>query len=244
MVICNKYFIIGGVLRVKAKKWVFLFWTTLVVGAISGTITGFALDWNNGMKLGVKEFIVTFIWLFGVSAMFSVVSQMGFFAYLSLHRIGIGIFRSWWNGVQVILIALILFDLVYFRYQFFAEEGESIVPYLLVSVFLFVTSLMVAYIKQKETTKEAFVPALFLMIVVTTLEWFPALYINDPKWLWVYFVPLFTSNVWQLLILHRLLDPKVIEESAKKQAKKQAGNQISTHPQKKQPTNRKKKKRS
>lgn len=225
----------------KARKWVFLFWTTLVIGAISGTITGFVLDWDTETGMGAKEFLITFIWLFGVSAMFSVVSQMGFFAYLSLHRIGLGLFRSWWNPVQVIIIALILFDLVYFRYQFFAEQGDSVWPYLAVSLFLFIASLLVAYIKQKETTKAAFVPALFFMIVGTTLEWFPALYINDPKWLWVYFVPLFTSNVWQLLILHRLLDPKIIEESNKKQAEKHTSKQpINQKQNKKKQKNKKK----
>ena len=59
--------------------------------------------------------------------LFSVISQMGFFAYLTVHRFGLGIFKSvsLWNAVQVVLILFVLFDFVYLRYENFAEPGES-----------------------------------------------------------------------------------------------------------------------
>lgn len=174
-------------------------------------LTGIVLDWpqywtdlKNGEFL---SFLIVILWLLGVSSIFSLISQMGFFAYLTIHRFGLGIFKSvrLWNTIQVVLIALAIFDLVYFRYAVFAEEGESVISYILIAAFLLVVGLITAYVKQKETNKQAFIPALFFIVVVTTLEWIPGLQSNDPKWLWLILIPLLVSNVWQLLTLHRLI---------------------------------------
>jgi KinB signaling pathway activation protein len=67
---------------------------------------------------------------------------------------------------------------------------------------------IVAYIKSKETNKKAFVPALFFMVVVTILEWVPALRINDTDWLYLMVIPLLLCNSYQLLVLHRLIGQK------------------------------------
>ena len=48
-------------------------------------------------------------------------------------------------------------------------------------------------------------PALFFMVVVTILEWVPALRINDTDWLYLMVIPLLLCNAYQLLILHRLI---------------------------------------
>lgn len=177
-------------------------------------LTGIVLEWGQywtDLKNGeIISFLVVMLWLLGVSSIFSLISQMGFFAYLTIHRFGLGIFKSvkLWNGVQVVLIAVALFDLVYFRYVVFADAGESVVSYILIALILLVVGLVAAYIKQKETNKQAFIPALFFIVVVTILEWIPGLQSNDPKWLWLIFIPLLISNVWQLLTLHRLIGKK------------------------------------
>lgn len=177
-------------------------------------ITGIVLDWSEywtDLKNGeIISFLIVMLWLLGVSSIFSLISQMGFFAYLTIHRFGLGIFKSvkLWNTIQAVLIAVTLFDLVYFRYAVFAEEGESVVSYIIIALFLLVVGVIVAYIKQKETNKQAFIPALFFIVVVTTLEWIPGLQSNDPKWLWLILIPLLVSNVWQLLTLHRLIGKK------------------------------------
>ena len=67
----------------------------------------------------------SFFWLFGVGLIFSVISQAGFFAYLTIHRFGLGIFKSLWNPVQILLVLFVVFDLVYLRYTSF-EAGEGI----------------------------------------------------------------------------------------------------------------------
>jgi KinB signaling pathway activation protein len=195
---------------VNSRKWVRLFLTTLAIGGITTAIIGIVFNWGQYQKLllqlDVVEIFAVLMWHIGVGFIFSVVSQAGFFAYLTIHRFGLGIFRSasLWNAVQMVLILFVLFDLVYFRYQAFAAKGEAVVSYILVALFLLMVGLVVAYIKSAQTNKGAFVPALFFMIVVTVIEWFPVLRINDRNWLYLMLFPLLVCNAYQLLILHKL----------------------------------------
>jgi KinB signaling pathway activation protein len=201
-------------LTVNSRKWVRLFLTTLIIGGITTGITGFAVRWSEYKRLFLEmnlgEIFAVLLWLIGVGFIFSIISQMGFFAYLTVHRFGLGIFRSvsLWNSVQLVLIAFVLFDLIYFRYQVFAQEGESIIGYVLIALFIFLFGLIVAYIKRSQTNKEAFVPALFFMVVVTIIEWFPVLRINEEDWLYLMLFPLLVCNAYQLLILHKLTGTK------------------------------------
>ncbi len=198
----------------NSRKVVYLFFTTLLIGASSGAFVGFILDWKtyvDGLMSGeIIDFILVIVWLFGIGAMWSLISQMGFYAYLTVHRFGLGIFKSAkiWNSIQIVLIAFVLQGLVYFRYTTFGTETETIFNYILIPLLLFAFGLLVAYIKSKQTNFGAFIPAVFFIVVVTTLEWLPALRVNDPKWLWIYFTPLIVANTWQILILHRLINRK------------------------------------
>ena len=198
-----------GEFELNSRKVVFLFFTTLILGSVSGSIIGLVLDWTRLSSDGFLNLLFGLVWLLGISAAFSLVGQMGFFAYLTIHRFGLGLFKtvSLWNRIQVVIIGFVLFDLIYFRYIAFADEGESMLNYVLIPLFLLLYGLVVAYIKAKETNRGAFVPALFVIVVVTTVEWVPALTANDPKWLWLYFTPLLVTNTYQTLILHRLTDP-------------------------------------
>ncbi|UOB79236.1 KinB signaling pathway activation protein KbaA [Bacillus sp. ZJS3] len=195
----------------NSRKWVRLFFTTLFLGGISTVIIGFVLEWDKYAKFfqnfdGKEIFAVSF-WLMGVGFIFSVISQMGFFAYLTIHRFGLGMFRSssLWNIVQLFFIAFVLFDFVYLRSVLIANGEVSLGNNILVAGVLFMFGAIVAYIKSKETNKKAFVPALFFMVVVTILEWVPALRINDTDWLYLMVIPLLLCNAYQLLILHRLI---------------------------------------
>lgn len=195
----------------NSRKWVRLFFTTLFLGGISTVIIGFVLEWDKYAKFfqnfDVKEILAVSFWLMGVGFIFSVISQMGFFAYLTIHRFGLGMFRSssLWNAVQLFFIAFVLFDFVYLRSVLIANGEVSLGNNILVAGILFVFGAIVAYVKSKETNKKAFVPALFFMVVVTILEWVPALRINDTDWLYLMVIPLLLCNAYQLLILHRLI---------------------------------------
>ena len=202
----------------NSRNWVRLFISTLFLGAITTLIVGFAVRWNEHKDLflnfEILEILSVAFWFIGVGFIFSVISQMGFFAYLTIHRFGLGIFKSYWKPVQIVLIAFVIFDLAYFRYTIFAQEGEGIFPYIAIPAFLLIYSLIVAYIKSGQTNKHAFVPALFFMVVVTTVEWFPVLRANDPGWLLLMLFPLLACNSYQLLLLH-----KINADSAVKQKK-------------------------
>lgn len=199
-------------LRVWFKHF---FLITLLIGAVVTVITSFFVQPDAYEPyldpIDAWEIFGAVLWYIVLGFVYSIVSQMGFFAYLVVHQFGLGIFRSFWNYVLVVLIGITLFDLVYLRYAR-ADNPESLVPYIVVAVVLFIYGLAVAYVKAKETNKKAFIPALFLMVVVTTLEWIPTLRIDDYQSMMLMITPLLACNTYQLLKLHRIVGVK--EETA------------------------------
>src|SRR6185312_14591535 len=155
------------------------------------------------MKIGA--ILSTFIWLVGVGLIFAVVSQVGFFAYLFIHQFGLGLFRSisLWNAVQLVLVFVVLFDLVYFRFQNFAGEGESLLPYVVLALFILAAGVITAFMKAKMTNRTTFVSALFFMVVVTILEWLPVLRPNEESWIYLMIFPLIACNAYQILMLQK-----------------------------------------
>ena len=61
-----------------------------------------------------------------------------------------------------------------------------------------------AWYKTKQTNRDAFIPAMFFMIVVTLVEWVPVLRVNEQSWLYLMMFALMACNAYQLLILHKL----------------------------------------
>jgi KinB signaling pathway activation protein len=195
---------------VTSRNWVKLFLTTLAIGGLTTALVGFIVRWSEFQpyftEFKITDILSTTIWLIVMGFLFSVVSQMGFFAYLTVHRFGLGIFKSaWlWNGVQLILTVFVLIDFVYLRYVSFAKSGDSILPYIGLAFFILIISLAVAFFKMKQTNKGAFIPALFFMIVATIVEWMPVLRVNERSWLFLMMSALLACNAYQLLILHKL----------------------------------------
>lgn len=189
------------------RNWLRFFFSTIFLGGIITGILGFLIRWSEFQpyftELNIGAILSTFIWLIGVGFIFSVVSQVGFFAYLFIHQFGLGLFRSLslWNAVQIFLIIVVLFDLIYLRFQKFAGEGESLLPYIGVAIFILIAGLITAYFKAKTTSRTTFVSALFFMVVITILEWLPVLGVNDEGWLFLMIFPLIACNAYQLLVL-------------------------------------------
>lgn len=206
---------------VTSRNWVRLFISTLFLGGITTGIVGFIVRWEEFQPIftsfHIGEILSILLWLIGVGLIFSILSQMGFFAYLTVHRFGLGIFKSvkLWNAVQIVLIIFVLFDLIYLRYTTFAEAGENIWPYVGMAVFILVIGLVVAYVKAKQTNKDAFIPALFFMVVVTIIEWVPVLRVNEKSWLFLMIIPLLVCNAYQLLILHKLNEKSTLQKQQK-----------------------------
>ena len=217
------------VYSVTSRNWVKLFFNTLFVGGITTAIVGFIVRWNEFQpyftEFKLIDILSTLIWLIVMGFLFSVISQMGFFAYLTVHRFGLGIFKSalLWNAVQIVLILFALFDLVYLRYENFADPKDAILPYFGPAILLLVVGLLVAWFKTKQTNREAFIPALFFMIVVTLIEWVPVLRVNEKSWLYLMMFALMACNAYQLLILHKL-NLKSEQERQKRTASQTPGN--------------------
>lgn len=209
----------------NSRNIVNLFISTLVIGGVAAGLAGFVFRWNQFQPLfssfDIGEIIISFIWMIGVGLIFSVLSQAGFFAYLTVHRFGLGIFKSvsLWNSVQVLLIIFVLFDLVYLRYTNFSSKGDALFPYIAVAIMLLVIGLITAYFKAKQTNKHAFIPALFFMTVITTLEWTPVLRADDISWMYFMFIPLIVCNIYQLLILDKLIRKSKVELEARRAEK-------------------------
>ena len=191
----------------NSRKLVGLFLKTLLIGAIVSLVVSFIV--NNAEYMEVLQPFDLFN-LFGVVAwyviyglLFSVISQAGFFAYLFVNQFGLGLFRSFWPTVQLLLIAFAVFDLVYFPYK--GTDGE-IALYLLVlmAAAILAYGLIIARIKARETHQRAFVPALFFMIVITSIEWVPGLRTGEVDYALIMILSLLACNTYQLLILHRL----------------------------------------
>lgn len=200
----------GGLGNLNSRKWVYLFISTLILGGLSTIVVGFAVKWGEYAELfqagEILEILSITFWLLGVGFIFSLISQMGFFAYLTIHRFGLGVFRSLslWNAVQIVLIAFVVFDLIYLRLQVFGGTSDSVGKFVIPGVLILIYGIIIATIKMKQTNKGAFVPALFFMVVVSILEWFPALRANESDWLLLMIFPLLICNTWQLLTLHKL----------------------------------------
>ena len=89
--------------------------------------------------------------------------------------------------------------------------------YLTLLASLVVVSAITAYFKAKWTKKHTLISALFFMIVITTLEWLPALMVrsgNIDTWVTILLFPLLAVNAYQILVL-----PKYNKQSDEDKAK-------------------------
>ncbi|GIQ71231.1 KinB-signaling pathway activation protein [Xylanibacillus composti] len=197
-----------GETTVTLRKWWYLFWTTLLVGGVAAFVPGsillftdrtFVADFTTG------EYIFNLVQLFGAGLMFSVLSQMGFFAYLTLNYIALSIFRQpvLWKTLQVIVVVVVAFDLVYLPYS--AEGSSPLWTYMLLTALLVGLSALMANWKVRMTNKTAWIPTMFFLVTATALEAVPALQENNWNGIVTMMIPLFACNAWQILKLHTLV---------------------------------------
>lgn len=190
----------------NSRLWVRFFLISLVVGAVSTIVSGLVVRWDQFGEYFIQwdtvEVLAIMVWLIGVGLIFSVISQMGFFAYITFHRLALGLFRGnkLWNYVQVILIFVAIIDFVYLRNKF--EPG--ILLYLGLAIVIVAVSALVAIKKANETDSRALIPTLFFMIVITIVEWIPALQVKENTWLLTMLFPLLICNAHQILTLHKI----------------------------------------
>ena len=204
------------------RKLIKFLFNTLIIGGAAGLIISFFVKWDSYATylkpFNAMEILGLLIFFVGLGLTFSVISMTGYFAYLYIHRFGISLFRSFWTTVQIILILFVLFDLVYFPYR--GSEGEITIYWLLLGVvLLFAFAWLIAKLKQKETNHSAFIPTLFFLIVITTVEWTPALIAEGSDYIWLMLAPLLICNAYMIIGSHRIanrLDGKSAKDPARK----------------------------
>lgn len=193
------------------RNWLKFFSMCMLIG---GAVTAFAsliIRWNffwpflsNGE---IGEFLAAFLWMIFLGFTMSVIAQAGYFAYLTLHQIGVNVFRSLtlWNWVQVLIIIVILVDLIIFRFAPHAKNFNDWLLYIGLLLFLIFAAIATAIKKIQLTGKKhILIPSIFFMIVITTLEWIIALMgrqDNIDTYVTLLLFPLVAVNAYQLLIL-------------------------------------------
>ncbi|WP_256700858.1 KinB-signaling pathway activation protein [Paenibacillus sp. P46E] len=195
--------------RLSIRKWFFLFWTTLLIGAGGAVIAGLLLQVANGgidFKSTADSLIYPLI-LLGYGMLVSVYAQLGFFAYLILNYMGIGVFpRKVWQYIQIILSLLALLELIFLRT--FVGGGRNVVSDLLLGIGILLTAIIVAYFKVRNTNRSAWIPTFFFLTAITIVEIIGVLRIGVDSATVFIVVPLIACNAFQILMLHRILKPK------------------------------------
>ena len=212
------------------RNWVkFAFWAMLIGGGVNA-IASIFIRWNFYkpflMNGEIGEFLAAFVWMVFLGMTMSVIAQAGFFAYLTLHQVGVNLFKSLtlWNWVQVLIIIIVIVDIIVFRFVPGAESTQDWLIYGSLLVMLVGSAVATAMKKVKMTNKpHILIPTIFFMIVVTSLEWIIALMgrtENIDTYVSLLLFPLLAVNAYQILMLPKYnmqseIDRKKLEERRK-----------------------------
>ncbi|BBH24034.1 KinB-signaling pathway activation protein [Paenibacillus baekrokdamisoli] len=191
------------------RKWFFLFWSTMAVGGVVTTIVGSIMQWTDPsfgfMGLQAASFNALMMALVGL--LFGAFSQMGFFAYLTLTYIALSVLRKsyLWNALQAYTTLFALGGLAYLLYQ--DREQLNNWVFWALPLALALGAWLVGYMKVKQTNNHAFIPTVFLLIVVTILEAWPSLQGEEANTTAIVFmvIPMFVCNAYQIMWLHHLV---------------------------------------
>ncbi|MGK0554111.1 KinB-signaling pathway activation protein [Macrococcus capreoli] len=196
---------------------------TLLIGLVCTVLVSFIFGYDKLTVYLVKgefgEFLAALIWFMGYGLLIASISQLAFFAYLFIHQMGQGIFKSGWNAIQVVIILFAIIDLVYFRYLRFGQRDGDILKFIWIPIVIVIFGSAVAIYKNKLTGKNVFIPALFFMVVMTTVELIPFLKVQDMMWLYCTIFSLLLCNAFQLLSLPKYNRLSYEERKARKIAR-------------------------
>lgn len=209
---------------------------SLLIGGIITSLMSLLIRWQdfyqpfyeNGEWL---EIFAGVLWFGVLGCTMSVVAQTGYFAYLTVHQIGLNLFRTLtlWNWVQLLLIFITIVDLIVFRFKPNASNFSDWVYYLGLLVILLGVAIFTAFQKVKLTGKKhVFISAFFFMVVVSTLEWLIALWVRTEvgdTYIALLLFPIVAVNMYQLLVLPKYnakSDADIAKRAERRKARKEA----------------------
>lgn len=187
------------------RNWWKMFWSTLLVGTATGLVVGLALALGDAEFRAYKAMEIGYnVLMMAVAGMmFSILSQMGFFAYMTLNYIARDMFRkpTTWKLIQLFLILTVPFEIWLFMWK------GAWYAFLIGALVILAVSVAVAAWKVRMTNPNAWVPTLFFMFVGTMLETAIAVQVGNSGAMILMIVPLLACNAWQILKLHTLVKP-------------------------------------
>ncbi|MEK4253810.1 KinB-signaling pathway activation protein [Ureibacillus sp. FSL K6-2830] len=220
------------------RNWIKFFSMCMLIGGVVTGVAGIIIRWNffsSYLAAGeIVEFFAAFVWMIFLGFTMSVIAQAGFFAYLTIHQIGVGVFKTLtlWNWVQVLLMIVVVGDLIIFRFAPVAESAKDWLFYGGLLIFL-ISSAIATAIKKVQLTgkKHILISSLFFMIVITCLEWIIPLMGrkgNIDTYIALLLFPLIAVNAYQLLALPKYNqksneDRKKLDERKKTRKQKNVG---------------------
>jgi len=189
------------------RIWMKLFGMTILIGGLVSLAVGVSMQLSDPeyRNIAADEWIYNMFQMLMSGFTFGAFAHMGFFAYLMVNYIARSIFRrpQLWVALQAFTVVFVLVEIVYWTYgSDFPAAFFWAMPLVMVAA-----SLLVAWRKVKETTSGSWIPTLFFMICVTTLEGIPVFRTHDLKTFAFEMIPLFVCNAYQILVLHRILKP-------------------------------------
>lgn len=222
---------IWRIFAVTIRNWFKFFLNAMWIGGLITGVLGLFIRWNDAFAKYFEagqwsEFIAAFAFMVVMGFTVSVIAQMGYFAYLTIHQMGVNIFRTLtlWNWVQLLIIGIVILDLIFFRFKPNAETNGQMWLYIILLVVLIATAIITAVVKANMTKKHTLISALFFMIVVSTLEWLPVLMVradNVDSWVTLLLFPILGVNAFQLLALPKY-NAKSDEDRKKLEARRKA----------------------
>lgn len=135
------------------------------------------------------------------------VSICGFIAFVFAKYYILGILkhhRLGWIILQTFFIVLMISNLIILRYLKFEHAGVMGINYWGIALIIALIAGVTAWQKVRLTNGQALLPTLFFMIVMTSLEFLPALLQDQSFPLVMMLVPLLVCNAWQILRLHKV----------------------------------------
>lgn len=209
----------------NSRKLVNMVLKTTVIGTAVGFITSLIVAWSVFAEvlnpLQPMELLGVFLYFFGFALVFTIVSLAGFLAYLFVHQFGSSILRSFWPLAQMLIVAFALFDIVYF-----SNKDIAVMHRIYIALFVFLAAIFVSWLKVKQTNFTSLFPAMFFMVVVTSLELTLGLRTSDLQYIVIIIITLVVANGYQLYEWHNVtkIDPehqKRIEARRKERLAKQ-----------------------
>lgn len=192
---------------------------TLLIGVIVTYLSSLIFGYDKVTKylfLGeVGDFIAASVWFVVVGLLVATISQLAYFIYLFINQLGIGIFGRIWPHVQIVVTIFAIFDLVYFRFLRFGGT-DQIVSFIWLPIAVIIFALVTSQTKNKQSKKNLWIPSMFFMIVMTTVELIPFLRVEDTSWIYITIFGLLICNSYQLIFLPKF-NKLSLEERKRKQ---------------------------